>query len=371
MTIPSLLELGSDQRNVLDLPFHGCHVVTGTPGSGKTVMAVYRAWALATAGRPATLLTRSNLLYQYLGQMASGLTQASDVTTYHRWLQKFWRTQFASDPPKIDEDGWRYDWVEMQRACILRNVSTTAHLVIDEGQKLPVGFYQLCHALGANVTVFADHNEPIGDEQSTISEMHRMLAARDDPLVLRGNLRNTHEIALLASEFSLEAADESSMDESFAPTRVGSPPMVSRMPSLKQFGVEVAQHFKQYPERSIGIICRSTSLQRDVQGLLTQLRLSRYTQAYVYGDRYRSTVDFSSRPIRVINAAAMKGLEFDSVFVPDLDAYSEDPTSVAARLRFFVLCTRARHDLCLTHLGPQEPAIVSSIPESRLARRRL
>lgn len=64
----------------------------------------------------------------------------------------------------------------------------------------------------------------------------------------------------------------------------------------------------------------------------------------------------------------MKGLEFDSVFVPDLDAYTEDPTSVEARLRFLVLCTRAREDLHFAHRGPQQPAILSDIPESLLVR---
>lgn len=361
--IPSLLKLRSDQRNVLDLPFHGCHVVTGTPGAGKTVMAVYRAWALATVGRTVTLLTRSNLLYQYLKQMAPALTQTLDVTTYHRWLQQFWQRHFGTDPPKRDEEGWSYDWVEMHQNCILKKVRTATHLVVDEGQQLPVAFYQLCHIIGVGVTVFADHNEPIDDDQSTISELHQMLGAQTDPLVLRNNLRTTREIALLASEFSMEA-----LEERFVPTRIGQPPRVTRVPTPEQFVLDVAEHFDRYPERSIGIICRSTRLQREVQSKFTELRLSKYVQAYVHDDQYRSTVDFSSRPVRVINAASMKGLEFDSVFVPDLDAYNEDPTSANARLRFFVLCTRARKDLCFAHLGPEEPAIVSTIPESLLVR---
>ncbi|RNG23109.1 DNA helicase [Streptomyces botrytidirepellens] len=363
MKTPSLLDLAPEQQAVIDLPFHGSHVITGSPGAGKTVMAVYRAWALATAGREVTLFTRSNLLHQYLAQMAPDLTEALNVTTYHLWVRDFWRRRFRTDPPQLDEDGWIYDWSEMQRDCIRHRVGSTAHLVIDEGQKLPVGFYHLCHILGVGVTVCADENQRIGDDQSTLSEICQAVAAQAGPVVLRENRRNSREIALLASEFREEVRDGMTL-----PTRVGRTPTVLKVPSLRHLLTGVSLYFNAHPERSIGIICRSTHTVRDVQSELTHLGLAKHTQAYAYDDRYRNTMDFSAQPIRIVSTASMKGLEFDSVFVPDLDAYTEDPTSVDARLRLFGLCTRAREDLHFAHRGPQEPAILASIPESLLAR---
>ncbi|MFH8563789.1 AAA family ATPase [Streptomyces sp. NPDC017988] len=363
MRIPSLLDLDSEQLKVVDLPFHGSFVVTGTPGTGKTVMAVYRAWALATAGRDVTLLTRFNLLHQYLAQKAPTLTEALSVTTYHRWLRRFWQAAFQKEPPQTDEGGWNYDWVEMQRECVLRKVRSTAHLVIDEGQNLPVAFYQLCRVLGLGVTVFADENEFIGDDQSTVAEIGRALPTGDGPLALRQNHRNTQEIAMLASEFCQGIGEGVSFSG-----RTGRTPDVLKIPSLEHLITGVSQYFNANPERSIGIICRSTRLLRNIQSNLSDLGLSEHTQAYVYDDPHRNTFDYSRRPIRIVSAASMKGLEFDSVFVPDLDAYTEDPTSVAARLQFFVLCTRAREDLYFAHCGAQEPAMVASIPESLLRR---
>lgn len=363
MRIPSLLDLEIEQHAVVNLPFYGNHVITGEPGSGKTVMAVYRAWALATAGRTVTLVTRSNLLHQYLAQMAPDLTEALNVTTYHRWIRDFWRGRFGVDPPQTDDGGWCYDWIDMQRDCLLQEVRSTAHLVIDEGQNLPVGFYQMCRLLGSGITVFADENQRIGDEESTVAEICRSLDIQADPLMLRENRRNSREIAKLACEFRDDAGDEITL-----PTRVGRTPIVLKVPSLEYLLTGVSQYFGAHPERSIGIICRSTHLLRDIQSELTRLGLAKHTQAYVHDDRYRDTVDFSTQPIRIVSTASMKGLEFDSVFVPDLDAYTEDPTSVDARLRFLVLCTRAREDLHFAHRGPREPAILSSIPESLLAR---
>ncbi|MEW2452637.1 AAA family ATPase [Streptomyces albus] len=349
---------------MLDLPFHGCHVVTGGPGTGKTVMAVFRAWALATAGRKVALLTRSNLLHQYLGQTAPDLTEAVEVTTYHRWVRAFWRSCFRNDVPRVGEDHWTYDWGEMQRICLLEKTRWPAHLVIDEGQALPLGFYELCRFIGVEVTVFADENQRIDDEQSTLSEMCRTLALPDGPLTLRENRRNSRGIAELAYAYRTRARQCAPLPERVAPT-----PVLLKVSSVGEFLTGVAQYFRAHPRRTIGIICRTTHLLRSVHSELTHLGLAEHTQTYVHDDEYRNAMDFTRRHVRVVTTASMKGLEFDSVFVPDLDAYTEDPTGAESRLRFLVLCTRAREDLYLAFRGTQEPAVVADVPEALLERR--
>ncbi|MFE7411037.1 DEAD/DEAH box helicase [Streptomyces laurentii] len=325
--------------------------------------AVYRAWALATAGRNVVLFTRYNLLHQYLAQLSPDLTEAVHITTCERWIRDFWRARFQTDPPRAGHDTRSYDWFELQRDCILRNVTVTAHLVIDEGQNLPLGFYQLCRVLGVDVTVFADENQRIGDDQSTLSEIRRMIGAGAESLVLPENHRNSREIAMLAAEFRVEGREEIPL-----PARVGRTPVVMRITSLDHLATGVSHYFNAHRGWTIGIICRSTFLVRDIQSRLTGIGLAAQTQAYVHDDYHRHTVDFSTRPIKIVSTASMKGLEFDSVFVPDLDAYSEDPTSIDARLRFLVLCTRAREDLHLAHRTLQEPAILSAVPDSLLTR---
>ncbi|MFE0689627.1 AAA family ATPase [Streptomyces xiamenensis] len=358
------MELEPEQIATIDLPFHGNHVITGPPGGGKTVTAVYRAWALATARRQVVLLTRSNLLHQYLGQMAPNLTESVRVVTWHRWIREFWRARFRCDPPFLDEEGWQYDWIEALRVCIVDRVRSDVHLVIDEGQNLPVDFFRLVRTLGMSVTVFADENQRIDDDQSTVSEICRALALRAEPILLRENLRNSREIAVLASIFRKDVLGELPL-----PERSGRIPTVGRVPSLEHLVAEMARYFSAHRERSIGIICRSTRMLLEIQGELGRLGLAEQTQAYVHDDRFRRTVDFSVRPIRIVTTASMKGLEFDSVFVPDVDAYTEDPTGVDVCLRLFVMCTRAREELHFAHRGPEEPPVLSRVPDSLLARR--
>ncbi|MEU8498003.1 hypothetical protein AB0C86_14940 [Streptomyces lavendulae] len=357
------MELGPEQQDVIDLPFHGSHVVTGSPGGGKTVMAVYRTWALAAAGRDVVLVTRGNLLRQYIAQLAPELTDTIGITTWERWIAALWWARFRTDPPRCAEDNLSYDWFEMQRNCIVQSVGANTHLVIDEGQNLPLGFYQLCRILGVAVTAFADENQRIGHEQSTLSEMRRALAVAADPLILPANYRNSREIAMLASGFRIEDCKEIPL-----PERFGRTPVLMRIPSLDELATGISQYVNAHPGWTIGIICRSILMMRDIRGRLSALGLARRTQTYFHDSHQRNAIDFSTHPIKIVSTASMKGLEFDSVFVPDLDAYTEDPTSVDARLRFLVLCTRARKDIHFAHRDPEEPAILSGVPDSVLLR---
>lgn len=365
MRLPSLLELSDEQHTVVDLPFHGSHVVTGASGVGKTAMAIYRAWALATARRRVTIFTRSNLLRQYIDQASPELTEFVEVTTFDRWIRQFWQTHFRAQPPCTDEDGWNYSWYEMHRDCVLRRITSSTHLVVDEAQDLPAPFYELCRTLGVGVTAFANEEQRIDEDHSSVAEIRRALAVRENPILLQRNHRNTREIALLAAEFRKGVSDAPVR----LPARTGHRPGIVKVPSLDHFLTELAHYFQAHKDHSIGIICRSTLLQRDIQSRLTHLELARYTQAYVSDDKYRTEVNFARFPIMIVNTASMKGLEFDSVFVPDLDSYTEDPTTVRARLQFFVLCTRARKDLQFAYRGLREPPVLSGVSESLLARR--
>ncbi|WP_431995840.1 AAA family ATPase [Streptomyces griseoflavus] len=152
MTI-TYLDLAPDQRAALDgLPFDGNHLVSGPPGSGKSILAAQRAVMLALAGTPVVLLTYSNLLRQSLAGTVYALGPADRsvrVMTAHRWLAEW----YGASPPG-SEDGW-YDWDALHNRAA-DPASTAPTLVVDEGQDLPPEFYLLCRMLHARPTVFAD-----------------------------------------------------------------------------------------------------------------------------------------------------------------------------------------------------------------------
>ncbi len=56
MRLPPVEDLTRNQREIIDLPLVESHLITGAPGSGKSVMAVHRAKMLISQGRPTMIL---------------------------------------------------------------------------------------------------------------------------------------------------------------------------------------------------------------------------------------------------------------------------------------------------------------------------
>jgi Cdc6-like AAA superfamily ATPase len=65
MKLPSYQDLSKEQDRINNLPLEGSYLVTGPPGTGKTVMALYRAQMLSKRNAKAQLLMYSRLLSQY------------------------------------------------------------------------------------------------------------------------------------------------------------------------------------------------------------------------------------------------------------------------------------------------------------------
>lgn len=82
------------QREVLALSHKGHHVVLGTAGSGKTVMAIYRALYLASPGTDhhgrTLLVTFNRCLVAYLESLAKSIPRDEvDIRNYHRFARGY------------------------------------------------------------------------------------------------------------------------------------------------------------------------------------------------------------------------------------------------------------------------------------------
>jgi len=355
------LDLAPDQRASLDgLPFDGNHLISGPPGSGKSLLAAQRAIMLALTGTPAVLLTRSNLLRQSLAAVVHALGPADRsvrVATAHAWLGEW----YGSSAPR-SVDGW-YDWPAFyERAAEAERVPGLS-LVIDEGQDLPPEFYRLCRLLQARTTVYADECQRLTDTNSTLAEIAQRLGncTRRE---LDGNHRNTRQIAAFAAHFHTGAGLPA------VPDRDGPPPRVHRLPErgAADLLILLAQR---HPDHSIGVIVNSRHTQFSLLGSLERraprLKPQLYTAQATQG-RYR-TLDLGRPGIVLVHRASAKGLGFDTVVIPDThtDA-AADPTSAALRMTYYVLATRARRELHLAYEGNEEPAMLATVGSGDLLR---
>ncbi|MEW1642111.1 DNA helicase [Streptomyces sp. NPDC091219] len=362
MTV-TYLGLAPEQRACLDdLPFDGNHLVSGPPGSGKSLLAAQRAVMLALTGTPVTLLTRSNLLRQSLAAMVHALgpvDRGVRVATAHTWL-----TEWCGGKVSRTGDGW-YDWA----ACFERAADTGSvpglTLVVDEGQDLPPEFYRLCRLLQARTTVYADECQRLTDTNSTLAEIAQRLG-RCTRLELDGNHRNTRQIAAFAAHFRTRAGAP------VLPEREGPPPRLHRLPPRGAADLLILLAEK-HPQQTIGVIVNSTytqfsllgSLERRAPRLKPQLYSSRAPAAQ---GRYR-TLDLGRPGIVLVHRASAKGLGFDIVVIPDMHTDAAvDPTSAALRMAYYVMATRARRELHLAYEGDTEPPLCAQVESRYLLR---
>ena len=169
--LPTYQDLSGEQQEVYELPLDGNYLVSGPPGTGKTVMALYRAQQYRKAGREVVLLSFNRLLNDFMGEGARSLHIGPVVTTYTMWL----KTSFNGNVPLVSNprNNWDYDWNEIiQRAPELPRLDC---LIIDEGQDMPREFYFFAKQITDHLTVFADENQRIFEEQSTIADIRTWL----------------------------------------------------------------------------------------------------------------------------------------------------------------------------------------------------
>lgn len=363
--VVDFLSLAPDQQDVLaSLPFDGHHLVTGPPGSGKSVLAVQRAVMLALTGEPVTLLTRSNLLRQALEPVAAALgpEEGLEVSTVHGWMHAWHRARTGRPAPRTEDDGW-FEWAAVFQVAASEFRRPGPLLVIDEGQDLPLDFYRLCRLIGARTTVFADECQRITDTQSTLAEIGSLLTGpnRHD---LTATHRITRPVAVLAARFHVGGARPA------LPDLKGPTPSLRRYGSAQQVAAHVAEYAGTRPGERVGVVFRHTGHQMDLTERLERLMPRSRLQTYV-GEgtgRYR-TLDLARPGVIVLNRKSAKGLEFDTVFVPDthLDA-GDDPTGAGLRMLYYVLVTRARTRLFLGYTGNREPPLLAHVPATELAR---
>ena len=367
MRLPSFQELSKEQDVIYTLSLDGNHLVTGPPGTGKTVMALYRAQALAIDDRPTKILMYSRALKSYTSRAAEEIQVEGSVETFHSWMWRFWRQQYGEDPPRRGDDRWAFDWraVTSRFATAMPAPDTLMDLLVDEGQDLSPHFFQIVRMMARNITAFADENQQLHDDNSTLKEIRRALGRDTEVHALTRNYRNTRQIASLAERFY--CGSPTGLPE--RPRREGDPPLLSRHESLSEFIEALARYERSHSDSSIGVVAPGRKSQMNIYNRLSGKETRNKVQTYVSGGADLPELDFDAPGVIVLNPWTIKGLEFDTVFVPELQQVSEDATSAGVRMRYYVVFSRAREELRISYSGEgPEPPLIADIPDDILER---
>lgn len=361
MRLPSYQALSKEQDRINDLPMDGRFLVTGPPGTGKTVMALYRASMLNKRKRKVKLLMYSRLLSQYTESAVDELDLDGTVDTYHKWFYSFFWAQYRRTPPSLDK--FVYDFGEALKiiAAAPPPRGSVPDLIVDEGQDLPKDFYLVAQHMAKNFIVFADENQRIMETNSTIRDI-KTYGGLPDPYILTKNYRNTREIAQLAAAFYTGLS--TGIPE--LPDRRGVRPVMRAFMTTASAVESIRIFERTNSDAEIGVFTPNKKTQNKIWDLLDGTTRNP-VQRYVGGQGSKGTpVRFGEPGITVVNYQSAKGLEFDAVFLPELQEIGGDPKSTDIRMRLYVLISRARDRLILSYSGRNPPAIVDAFPKELL-----
>jgi len=356
--LPVYQDLTREQINIRNLGTQGKHLVVGPPGTGKTVIAIYRSEMLGEDDEEFRLIVYNNTLNQYLETAVNQLGLNNTTCTFHSWFYKWYYKTFREYVPQVDK--YKPDYIS-----IFENIGRKGqfekfpHLIIDEGQDFPAEFYSVMNLLVDNITVFADENQRLTETNSTISQIQKNLGVRKSH-PLKKNFRNTKEIAEFACQFYCDLS--TGMAE--IPERRGPLPILMTNLNFNQQLRQVIRYVKNHPDHQVGVFLNKKDQQRAVyKHLCGELEEEHTVQMYISDDDDFKKIDFELPGAVILNYQSTKGLEFDAVFLPDLQLVNPDLNKDSERMRLFVMCSRAREELFLFSNTNLIPPIMKHVPK--------
>ena len=212
------------------------------------------------------------------------------------------------------------------------------HLVIDEMQDYtPVQYAVIAKLFRCDKTILGDENQAINAFSSSTSEMISGVFRQAECVRLCKSYRSSYEI----TRFALGISPNS---ELVAIERHGSRPIVAACDDVKDEARRIQQaiiDFRAGRHRTMGIICKTQMQAEQLYKALCEHvpdvhLLTARSAAFVQGV--------------VVSAAHLaKGLEFDQVVASN--ASDSNYSTDLDRNLLYVACTRAMHELLVTHVG--------------------
>lgn len=360
MRLPAYEDLITEQLRVMDYPLDQSLFVAGPPGSGKTVLAVRRAGAASAANTHVALVTYNRMLRR----LATLLSEHGPI---HRTMHSFaWRDYMrrTGKPPESPiYDRYKYDWPTMLASLKDRNSETKwGHVVVDEGQDLPEGFFHYLHQHAAMIlSVFADEEQALEKRKTTLS-MIRTAADLPQPILLKENHRNRPEIAALAEHFH----------RGILPVTMTRRGHIGQRPRLIRINyeqtVEFISNWFETRGGTVGIVVDRNDLGESIYKDLSRRLPRRRIDLYTSQRNNEDTIALLDEGITILNKESVKGQEFDTLFILQLERFIPCVSDDMSRA-MYMMCARARDYLFLMHSAPLSSDEEATLPGPNILER--
>lgn len=319
--------------------------LTGVPGTGKTVVSIYRMKNSKANGKKPILFTYGKLLRKTIEEKLEN-DNAMPVHNIHKWL---WGMQDDKNKQMLED--FLSD-VNLPNAINYINSKGVSYdeILIDEGQDLSINTYKLLKELTQNLNISADNAQRINNKEQATNE--------DDILTLFPNLkkfeldeifRSAFEIYDFAKQFvpySGRANDTNLLERLKNKNSGADKPFVYIEPNLNGMYETIRDIIDNNPTDNIGILFENIIEVDQFAGVLSKdYELSTYHSI-------KKVVPSELKNIIVTTFKSAKGIEFDIVVIP----YFESSSKASAE-EYYVGATRAKNQLHILSIG-STPTII-------------
>ena len=370
--LPSLMKVMDLQQEQLARSLGDGHrVIHGVAGSGKTMILSYRAEHLAKAcshtSKPILALCFNEPLGVQLDATfaAKGIADRVHARNFHKWCWQQLRA-YGQEPPKQGPAMFD-EMVDRVIRAVERGFIPAGQyqaVLVDEGHDFRPEWLKLITQMvdptSNSLLVLYD------DAQSIYERSHRKrfsfksvgIQAQGRTTILKISYRNTRQILQLAQRIAADLLDGEDEDDDGVPLvrpissgSEGRPPLVIRLPSLREEAFKIAEHLatahsEGHAWSDMAVLCRDWA----ALDLCAEVLRAKHLPHQI---RKRSG-DF--RPledsIKLLTMKVSKGLEFPVVAlhgVGHMPSAGEDERE-QARI-FYVAATRATEQLLITVSG--------------------
>ena len=338
--LPKYRQLTNNQRMIVNLPLDKNHLVVGGPGTGKTVLAIYRASDLVQAGKRVLLLVFNRPLMLYISAAVRSLGIQPDVNTWQAWLPGFYKQFFHRGHPKTN-GVFSYDWEQ-----IFKDFQTLEKVydvvILDEAQDLPPELIRALTYVAKGISCFMDADQTVTSTSSDYQDVEEILDVNTS-YRLKENYRNTKEIFAFAKLYNPHVLSSAQNRSGEKPKMIFCSGYGDADPT--QLTSQMVQYIKRYSHfSSIGVFTTSQSQVNTYKSLkLREEEMGMEVYMYKSSDTAYRDIDFEKKGVFVLTFNCIKGLEFDAVIIPRCEsiAKSRDEEERISNNKFYVAMTRA------------------------------
>lgn len=348
--LPAFRDLDHEQQEAVNQSLDkGGNLIYGPAGSGKTAITLFRAKTLADQKYSVILFVFTNALLKFIAAGAQELRLPSGIVqSVYKWVFAKHRSEFGRYPPDVADkfdiavDNLIQHWTT--------NPASRPHydyVLVDEAQDFKPNVARLLHMLTPNLLIAADPAQSLYMETKDLDELTERWRPLGGLVVVAHNYRNPRPVAQVAALF-VENADDflANVKGRLISTKPVWYEVKSRQEVLEQIHTIVET---MRGEKRIGILVRHRNEAYQLKsaldglGIRTQVALSGADNDY----------DFNSTFPVITTVHSAKGLEFDWVILPDLNAgtWDENAADPAERRLFFVALTRSKEQLFLISIA--------------------